>query len=116
MRFDYFVRDDPTVSDAEYDQLMRELQALEAEHPDLRTPDSPTQTVGGTFSTDFAAVDHIERMMSLDNAFSAEELAAWAERRRARQGRGRASTTCASSRSTAWPSTCSTRRAGWCGR
>ena len=80
MRFDYFVRDDPTVSDAEYDQLMRDLQALEAEHPDLRTPDSPTQTVGGTFSTDFAAVDHIERMMSLDNAFSPEELAAWAER------------------------------------
>ena len=80
MRFDYFVRDDPTVSDAEYDQLMRELQALEADHPDLRTPDSPTQTVGGTFSTDFTAVDHIERMMSLDNAFSADELAAWADR------------------------------------
>jgi DNA ligase (NAD+) len=80
MRFDYFVRDDPTVSDAEYDLLMRDLQALETEHPDLRTPDSPTQTVGGTFSTDFAAVDHIERMMSLDNAFSPEELAAWAER------------------------------------
>jgi DNA ligase (NAD+) len=80
MRFDYFVRDDPTVSDAEYDKLMRDLQALEAEHPDLRTPDSPTQTVGGTFSTDFAAVDHIERMMSLDNAFSPEELGAWADR------------------------------------
>jgi DNA ligase (NAD+) len=80
MRFDYFVRDDPTVSDAEYDELMRDLQSLEAEHPDLRTPDSPTQTVGGTFSTDFAAVDHIERMMSLDNAFSPEELAAWADR------------------------------------
>ena len=59
---------------------MLDLQALEGEHPDLRTPDSPTQTVGGTFSTDFAAVDHIERMMSLDNAFSPEELAAWAER------------------------------------
>ena len=74
------MRDDPTASDAEYDGLMRELQGLEAAHPDLRTPDSPTQTVGGTFSTDFAAVDHIERMMSLDNAFSPEELAAWAER------------------------------------
>ena len=59
---------------------MRELQALEAEHPDLRTPDSPTQTVGGTFSTDFAAVDHIERMMSLDNAFSPTSSPAWAER------------------------------------
>jgi DNA ligase (NAD+) len=80
LRFDYFVRDDPTASDAEYDQLMVELQALEEEHPDLRTPDSPTQTVGGTFSTDFAAVDHIERMMSLDNAFSPEELTAWADR------------------------------------
>jgi DNA ligase (NAD+) len=80
LRFDYFVRDDPTASDAEYDQRMRELQALEAEHPDLRTPDSPTQTVGGTFSTDFTAVDHIERMMSLDNAFSSDELAAWADR------------------------------------
>jgi DNA ligase (NAD+) len=80
LRFDYFVRDSPTASDAEYDVLMRELNSLEDAHPDLRTPDSPSQTVGGTFSTDFAAVDHIERMMSLDNAFSAEELAAWAER------------------------------------
>jgi DNA ligase (NAD+) len=80
LRFDYFVRDDPTASDAEYDQLMVELQALENEQPDLRTPDSPTQTVGGTFSTDFAAVDHIERMMSLDNAFSPDELTAWADR------------------------------------
>jgi DNA ligase (NAD+) len=79
-RFDYFVRDSPTISDAEYDRAMRELQQLEDAHPDLRTPSSPTQTVGGTFSTDFAAVDHLERMMSLDNAFSADELAAWAER------------------------------------
>ena len=79
-RFDYFVRDAPVMADAEYDELMREVQALEEQHPELRTPDSPTQTVGGTFSTDFAAVDHLERMMSLDNAFSAEELAAWAER------------------------------------
>jgi DNA ligase (NAD+) len=80
MRFDYFVRDSPTASDGEYDGLMRELQAIEDAHPQLRTPDSPTQTVGGTFSTDFAAVDHIERMMSLDNAFSAQELTAWADR------------------------------------
>ena len=79
-RFDYFVRDAPVLADAEYDALMRDLQALEAQHPELRTPDSPTQTVGGTFSTDFAAVDHLERMMSLDNAFSPEELQAWAER------------------------------------
>jgi DNA ligase (NAD+) len=80
MRFDYFVRDSPTVSDADYDRLMRELQGIEEAHPELRTPDSPTQTVGGTFSTDFAAVDHVERMMSLDNAFSPEELAEWAAR------------------------------------
>jgi DNA ligase (NAD+) len=79
-RFDYFVRDSPTLSDGDYDLMMRELQQIEEAQPDLRTPDSPTQTVGGTFSTDFAAVDHLERMMSLDNAFSADELAAWADR------------------------------------
>ncbi|MEO7979628.1 MAG: NAD-dependent DNA ligase LigA [Sporichthyaceae bacterium] len=79
-RFDYFLRDAPTLSDGSYDALMRELQDLEKAHPDLRTPDSPTQTVGGTFATEFTAVDHLERMMSLDNAFSAEELAAWADR------------------------------------
>jgi DNA ligase (NAD+) len=79
-RFDYFVRDAPTVSDGDYDAMMRELEAIEARHPELRTPDSPTQTVGGTFSTEFQAVDHIERMMSLDNAFSSAELTAWADR------------------------------------
>ena len=79
-QFAYYVRQAPTVSDAEYDALLRRLEALEEEHPALRTPDSPTQVVGGMFSTEFAAVDHIERMLSLDNAFSAEELAAWAER------------------------------------
>jgi DNA ligase (NAD+) len=79
-RFDYFVRDSPTLADGAYDRMMRELQEIEEANPDLRTPDSPTQTVGGTFSTEFTAVDHLERMMSLDNAFSAEELAAWADR------------------------------------
>jgi DNA ligase (NAD+) len=79
-RFDYFVRDSPLLSDGEYDRMMRELQEIEEAHQDLRTPDSPTQTVGGTFSTEFTAVDHLERMMSLDNAFSTEELASWAER------------------------------------
>jgi DNA ligase (NAD+) len=79
-RFDYFVRDSPTVSDGAYDAMMRELESLEAAVPELRTPDSPTQTVGGTFSTEFQAVDHLERMMSLDNAFSAQELRAWADR------------------------------------
>ena len=79
-RFDYYLRDSPTISDAEYDAMVRELEAIEDTHPDLRTPDSPTQTVGGSYSTDFTAVDHLERMMSLDNAFSADELSAWAER------------------------------------
>ncbi len=79
-QFAYYVRDAPTLSDGQYDALMRELEALEEEHPGLRTPDSPTQTVGGTFSTEFAAVDHPERMLSLDNVFSDEELRAWAER------------------------------------
>jgi DNA ligase (NAD+) len=79
-QFAYYVRDAPTVSDAEYDALMAALGALEAEHPGLRTPDSPTQNVGGTWSTDFEPVDHLERMMSLDNVFSPEELRAWAER------------------------------------
>ena len=79
-QYRYYVLDAPTVADAEFDRQLRELEALEAEFPGLRTPDSPTQRVGGTFSTDFTPVAHAERMMSLDNAFADEELAAWAER------------------------------------
>jgi DNA ligase (NAD+) len=79
-QFAYYLRDAPTVSDAEYDALLRRLTALEDRFPGLRTPDSPTQTVGGTFSTEFTPVDHVERMMSLDNAFSREDLTAWVER------------------------------------
>ncbi|MER7889475.1 NAD-dependent DNA ligase LigA [Micromonospora sp. NPDC094482] len=79
-QYRYYVLDAPTISDAEFDRQLRELEALEAEFPALRTPDSPTQRVGGTFSTDFAPVTHAERMLSLDNAFADEELAAWAER------------------------------------
>ncbi|MEU5941186.1 NAD-dependent DNA ligase LigA [Micromonospora sp. NPDC047548] len=79
-QYRYYVLDAPTISDAEFDQRLRELEALEAEFPALRTPDSPTQRVGGAFSTDFAPVTHAERMLSLDNAFADEELAAWAER------------------------------------
>src|SRR5204863_9344695 len=56
------------------------LEAIETEHPDLRTPDSPTQKVMGTYSTDFAAVEHVERMLSLDNVFSDDEFAAWVGR------------------------------------
>jgi DNA ligase (NAD+) len=79
-QFAYYIRDAPTSSDKEYDERMRELQALEDEHPGLRTPDSPTQRVGGTFSTEFASVQHVERMLSLDNAFSDEDIATWAGR------------------------------------
>jgi DNA ligase (NAD+) len=79
-QFAYYVSDAPTISDAAYDALLRELGALEEQYPSLRTPDSPTQRVGGTFSTEFTAVDHLERMLSLDNAFSREELEAWNDR------------------------------------
>lgn len=76
-RWRYFVLDSPSLSDAEYDVTLRELQALEDEFPELQTPDSPTQQVGGAVSTEFTAVDHLEPMMSLDNAFSTEELDSW---------------------------------------
>ncbi len=84
-RWRYYVLDDPAVSDADFDVAMKQLEALEEEHPALRTPDSPSQTVGGAVSTEFTPVDHLERMMSLDNAFSLEELAAW-EQRLTREG------------------------------
>jgi DNA ligase (NAD+) len=76
----YYILDSPLVSDAEYDVLMREIRGLEEEYPGLRTPDSPTQRPGGGVSTMFTPVRHLERMLSLDNAFSAEELDAWAAR------------------------------------
>ena len=81
-RWRYYVLDDPTLSDADFDRSMRRLEELEAEVPDLRTPDSPTQKVGGAVSTEFTAVDHLERMESLDNAFSYEELETWVARLR----------------------------------
>ncbi|MEU4641676.1 NAD-dependent DNA ligase LigA [Micromonospora sp. NPDC023814] len=79
-QYRYYVLDAPTISDADFDRQLRELAALEERFPALRTPESPTQRVGGTFSTDFTPVAHAERMLSLDNAFADEELAAWAER------------------------------------
>jgi DNA ligase (NAD+) len=79
-QYRYYVLDSPTISDAEFDKLLRELEALEEQYPALRTPDSPTQNVGGTFSTLFTPVEHAERMMSLDNVFDEAELATWAER------------------------------------
>ncbi|MBA4862738.1 NAD-dependent DNA ligase LigA [Streptomyces sp. PSKA54] len=79
-RFRYYVKDRPVISDAEFDKLLRSLEAIEDEYPELRTPDSPTQKVAGAYATDFTAVQHRERMLSLDNAFDDEELAAWADR------------------------------------
>ena len=78
--FRYYVLDAPTTSDAGYDAAMVELRELEQAHPELRTPDSPTQKVMGSWSTDFAPVQHLERLMSLANVFSAVELEAWAGR------------------------------------
>ncbi|MHA6784882.1 NAD-dependent DNA ligase LigA [Pseudonocardia saturnea] len=77
--FRYHVLDAPVISDGQFDALWRELLELEEQHPELVTPSSPTQRVGG-FSTEFAAHDHLERMLSLDNAFAADELRSWAER------------------------------------
>ncbi|WP_406006625.1 NAD-dependent DNA ligase LigA [Streptomyces sp. NBC_00637] len=79
-RFRYYVKDAPVISDAEFDRLLRALEALEQEYAELRTPDSPTQKVAGAYATEFTAVQHRERMLSLDNAFDDLELAAWAER------------------------------------
>ncbi|WP_113700093.1 NAD-dependent DNA ligase LigA [Nonomuraea lactucae] len=79
-RWRYYVLDQPTVSDAEFDGWFNELLALEAEHPSLQTPDSPTQKVGAPVSGDFAKVQHLARMESLDNAFNAEDMTAWQTR------------------------------------
>ena len=80
-QFAYHVKDAPTLSDGQYDALIRRLNELEGEYPTLRVPESPTLAVGGSaFSTEFQAVDHLERMLSLDNAFSEEDMRAWATR------------------------------------
>src|SRR5256885_5487966 len=79
-QYRYYVLDAPTVSDAGYDAMMRELTGLEEDYPALRTPQSPTQRVGGTYSTLFTPVQHAERMLSLDNVFNLDDLAGWAER------------------------------------
>ncbi len=76
----YFVKDQPTISDAEYDALFRELKALEDESPELITPDSPTQRVGGAVAEGFASVEHAAPMLSLDNAMNAEALREFEER------------------------------------
>ena len=85
----YYVKDQPEISDAEYDALMRQLQAIEQENPELLTPDSPTQRVGGKAREGFRKVPHSSAMLSLDNALNEEELAAFD--RRVREGLGGAS-------------------------
>ena len=76
----YYVLDEPEIPDAEYDRLMQELRALEAQHPQLITPDSPTQRVSGTPSAAFGEVVHQVPMLSLDNAFTEEDLQAFDRR------------------------------------
>lgn len=78
--FRYYVLDNPTVTDAQFDKLMRELEEIEKAHPELRAEDSPTLGIGGGFATTFEQVDHLEKMMSLDNVFDATELGAWFDR------------------------------------
>ncbi|WP_456599662.1 NAD-dependent DNA ligase LigA [Blastococcus sp. SYSU DS0616] len=91
--FAYYVRDEPLISDGQYDELMAELKAIESAHPALVTPDSPSQKVNGGFTATFAPVQHLERMQSLDNAFSSDELSAWAARAE-REGAAEASYLC----------------------
>lgn len=83
----YYVLDDPEISDAAFDSLMRELKSIEDEHPELRDPSSPTQRVGGEVGNQFAPVVHEQRMYSLDNAMNFEELDAWMERVEAALGK-----------------------------
>lgn len=79
-QFRYYVLDKPTISDAEFDGLLKELENLESKYPEYKVDESPTDLVGGGFSTHFTQHDHLEKMMSLDNVFSDEELATWFER------------------------------------
>jgi DNA ligase (NAD+) len=83
----YYIHTDPQISDEEFDRLLHELEKLEAEHPHLVTPDSPTQRVGGRTAEGFATVEHLTPMLSLDNAYNEEELRAFDER--VRRGVGR---------------------------
>ncbi|CAN2234904.1 NAD-dependent DNA ligase LigA [Candidatus Planktophila dulcis] len=79
-QFKYYVLDAPSITDAVFDKLLKELEALEAKHPQLLEPDSPSLGVGGGFATTFDQHDHIEKMMSLDNVFDNDELATWFDR------------------------------------
>src|SRR6201995_3167608 len=79
-QYRYHVLDAPTIDDGEYDSGIRTLNEIEEQYPELRTPDSATQRVGGLIATLFTPVTHLERLLSLDNVFSAEEFSAWADR------------------------------------
>ena len=79
-QFRYYVLDKPIISDGEFDLLLKELEGLEKKYPQYKTADSPTATVGGGFATEFQQRDHIEKMMSLDNVFGADELDTWFDR------------------------------------
>ena len=80
-QFRYYIKDAPVIPDSEFDELFNRLLALEDAYPELRVPDSPTQLVGGAgFTTDFTPAEHLERMLSLEDVFSPDELAAWAGR------------------------------------
>ena len=79
-QFKYYAQDKPTITDAEFDALLIELKKLEAAHPEFKLPDSPSDLVGGGFATHFQQADHLEKMMSLDNVFDADELTNWFER------------------------------------
>ena len=76
----YYVLDDPTITDYEFDQLLRTLQELEQDNPDLFDPNSPTQRVGGTVTKNFKTVRHDHRMYSLDNSYSKQDLLEWEKR------------------------------------
>src|SRR5436853_6173340 len=86
----YYIHSSPEISDEEFDRLLHELERLEAEHPDLVTPDSPTQRVAGRPSEGFATVEHMVPMLSLDNAYNEDELRAFDERVRRGAGLGAA--------------------------
>jgi DNA ligase (NAD+) len=79
-QFRYYVLDKPIISDAEFDALLKELEKLEAKHPEFKVDESPTELVGGGFATHFTQRDHIEKMMSLDNVFGVDELEIWLDR------------------------------------
>ena len=87
-QYRYHVLDSPTISDIDYDQGIRALNEIEDQFPELRTPDSATQKVGGMISTLFTPVTHLERLLSLDNVFSQEEFAAWTDRAAKLSGTG----------------------------